>query len=473
MAAHQVLAVPLLELSADFRRTQKAVEAALAELRGSAVDLAREVGAFAQRADAQIGVLEARYAVLRERKLTTDELIADFLLRHGLQRSAAKLVAELAPQSRGMIDELAEMRAAAVSLRSGSLGPAMEWVQRHASRLRRVGSTLEFDLRVQEFVELLRAGDRHGAIAHATTYLAPAASTSSSSMTRLQELMGALAFPSPASCGISQVEALFATEAWVTLETRFLRDATLAAGLLRASPLRIALHAGIAALKSPWDAPPSRRPNPLANARRRWLHEVERNPDDSALLPSPSFESLVAHVVLAPTAAAPVAALWPIRASVPRLRRTHSLVLCALTGRPLRAAAVAPTATEAAVPDHDDDDTHDDDDHDDDMGHRHPHLDEADSPLGSSDEASGGAQALHVLSDPGRPLALPCGRVVGDAALLRCELRRRARDPASESHLDGEDSGGDALAALRRLGTVRCPFSNDDVPAARLRRLYL
>ncbi len=55
--------------------------------------------------------------------------------------------------------------------------PALEWCAANRARLKKSKSKLEFSLRVQEFVELVRAGATSDAIVYARTHLAPWSST--------------------------------------------------------------------------------------------------------------------------------------------------------------------------------------------------------------------------------------------------------------------------------------------------------
>ena len=71
--------------------------------------------------------------------------------------------------------ELRAIDEAVGSLRRRNLDVALAWAQSHGSRLRRLESPLEFELRVQQFVELVRQGRREAAIACAQEHLGPAA----------------------------------------------------------------------------------------------------------------------------------------------------------------------------------------------------------------------------------------------------------------------------------------------------------
>lgn len=92
-------------------------------------------------------------------------LIGDFLIRSG----EIDLVREMGRKRPELIDEfdleLEEMRrGVSDSLKEKQLTETLQWCADHRGNLKRIGSDLEFKLRRQEFVELLREGDVSGAL---------------------------------------------------------------------------------------------------------------------------------------------------------------------------------------------------------------------------------------------------------------------------------------------------------------------
>jgi len=69
------------------------------------------------------------------------------------------------------------------------------WCYENKSKLRKIHSTLELEIRVQEFVELVRKGRRVDAVKHARKYLAD--SQEEHHMEAVKKCMGLLAFPVP------------------------------------------------------------------------------------------------------------------------------------------------------------------------------------------------------------------------------------------------------------------------------------
>jgi macrophage erythroblast attacher len=90
-------------------------------------------------------------------------LLVDYLLREGYSESAAHLA-----QSKGItdlvdVDAFVACHRIERSLREGmSTSPALDWCKEHSKELKKVGSMLEFDLRLQQYIELVRQGHEAG-----------------------------------------------------------------------------------------------------------------------------------------------------------------------------------------------------------------------------------------------------------------------------------------------------------------------
>ncbi len=69
----------------------------------------------------------------------------------------------------------------------------VQWCYENKSKLRKIRSTLELEIRVQEFIELVRKGRRNEAVKHARKYLAD--SEGEEYISAVKKCMGLLAFP--------------------------------------------------------------------------------------------------------------------------------------------------------------------------------------------------------------------------------------------------------------------------------------
>lgn len=131
-----------------------------------------------------------REAALEWSKPRLARLTADHLARAGCLQTAGALAA--AEPSLGPLLDLHLFAGAApiaAALRARDCGPALAWCAEHGARLRRLRSRLEFDLRLQEFLELARSGQRAAAVAHARSTLSPWAGAH---LPDLQRVMAAL-----------------------------------------------------------------------------------------------------------------------------------------------------------------------------------------------------------------------------------------------------------------------------------------
>lgn len=145
---------------------------------------------------AQLGPLQ-RGHTLEWNKPRLERLIAEHLLRSGCPR-AAKQLADAGNLHQLLDLHIFEATARIVeSLRQHDCAPALAWCEENRAKLRKSKSRLEFDLRVQEFIELVRRDERMGAVAHARKHLAPWAEHY---LGDLQRAMAALALTKHTRC---------------------------------------------------------------------------------------------------------------------------------------------------------------------------------------------------------------------------------------------------------------------------------
>eukprot|EP00887_Chlorella_sp_A99_P005679 scaffold1.g5679.t1 len=175
-----------------------------------------------------------------------DRLLVDHLLRSDHQRLAAALTAKAG--IRDLVDAHIYEGAQAVveALRRRDARPALAWCDAHRGRLRKARSGLEFHLRMQEFVELVRGGRMLEAIAYARAHLAPWAGQH---MQRLQHVTALLAFTAATSC--PRYAPLLEEARWGELVGLFHQELHRLNLLPPTSLLSIHLQAGLCALKTP------------------------------------------------------------------------------------------------------------------------------------------------------------------------------------------------------------------------------
>lgn len=90
-------------------------------------------------------------------------LLVDYLLREGYAESAAHLAASQNIEELVDVDAFVACHKIERSLREErSTGPALAWCKENAKELKKQGSTLEFELRLQQYIELVRQGHEAG-----------------------------------------------------------------------------------------------------------------------------------------------------------------------------------------------------------------------------------------------------------------------------------------------------------------------
>ncbi|KAF4046614.1 CTLH/CRA C-terminal to LisH motif domain-containing protein [Phytophthora infestans] len=185
-----------------------------------------------------------------------DRLIADFLLGQGYLESA-KIIEDSKDVGHLVDHELhAECQAVLKDLQAHHTVKALTWCSQNGSRLRRLQSPLEFHLRLQDFIEFVRAHKPLEAVQHARTFLTPLAmqpdkqSLRDAAIGEVQIAMATLAFKSPEECGIETYEKIFAVDRWLTLEKMFRKAFNDVYGMHDPPSLCIALHAGLSTLNT-------------------------------------------------------------------------------------------------------------------------------------------------------------------------------------------------------------------------------
>ncbi|KJA23065.1 hypothetical protein HYPSUDRAFT_40183 [Hypholoma sublateritium FD-334 SS-4] len=175
-----------------------------------------------------------------------DRWLVDWCLRAGKEKSARSIAKEKGIETLVDIDLFSDIRRIEDALGRHSCTEALAWCSENKTALRKIKSTLEFDLRMQEYIELSRAGNRIEAIAYSKKYLI---SWQETHIAQIQQLSALLAFPSTTICG--PYKRLYDTSRWHTLAKSF-RLAIYNLNTLSTEPLlHLALYAGLVALKLP------------------------------------------------------------------------------------------------------------------------------------------------------------------------------------------------------------------------------
>ncbi|KAH6605089.1 negative regulation of gluconeogenesis [Trichoderma cornu-damae] len=191
---------------------------------------------------------DVKYEAWSRKRL--DRLLADYLLRHGYNNSARELAAEKGMENLVDVDTFVGMSRIREALLSGSVAEALAWCTENKKELRKMESKLEFMLRLQQYIELIRTQSEPKlveAIAHAKKYLTPYWNTYPKDV---KHACGLLAIP-PDGTATGLYGDLYKASRWSELADLF----TTAHNSLLALPsvplLHVALSSGLSALKTP------------------------------------------------------------------------------------------------------------------------------------------------------------------------------------------------------------------------------
>jgi macrophage erythroblast attacher len=176
-----------------------------------------------------------------------DRILVDFLLREGHYETADQLAREGEVAGLVNADLFEGSRQVEVGLRDKNCTVALAWCAHNRVRLEKLKSTLEFKIRLQEFVLVLKTGDRHAGLAYAQIHFPL---YTDRHLPAIQAVMALLAFtgkhPTSAKCTY-----YFAEERWDDLVKIFRNNNFVINSLASQSLLSTTLQSGLSVLKSP------------------------------------------------------------------------------------------------------------------------------------------------------------------------------------------------------------------------------
>ncbi|KAF9676755.1 hypothetical protein SADUNF_Sadunf08G0035900 [Salix dunnii] len=175
----------------------------------------------AQRCRARIDHLESAGAEnLSEWNNTRmKRILVDYMLRMSYYDTGLKLAESSNMLDLVDIDVFLEAKRVIDALQKREVAPALAWCADNKSRLKKSKSKFEFQLRLQEYVELVRAEDHLRAITYARKYLAPWAATH---MKEMQRVFAIVAFKGNPECAVYKI--FFEPKQWDYLVEQFKQE---------------------------------------------------------------------------------------------------------------------------------------------------------------------------------------------------------------------------------------------------------
>lgn len=179
-----------------------------------------------------------------------DRMIVDHCLRSGYYDTAVQLSKYSNIEDLTNIDMFLVCKTIEESLEKHETTKCLAWCHENRSKLRKIKSTLEFSLRQQEFIELVRSNQRLEAVRYAQKYFCTFDDlVGTSAQTDLEQVMGLLAYTPKTQ--IERYQVLFDVDRWQHLVSQFRTDNFKLYQLSDTSIFSITLQAGLSSLKTP------------------------------------------------------------------------------------------------------------------------------------------------------------------------------------------------------------------------------
>ncbi|RZC34312.1 macrophage erythroblast attacher [Asbolus verrucosus] len=186
-------------------------------------------------------------AVNQWRRKRLDRMVVEYFLRNGYYNAAITLAEKSDIKDLTNIDIFLTSREVEKSLSNHETAKCLLWCYDNKSKLRKLKSNMEFNLRIQEFVELIRSDRRMDAIKHARKHFP---SFEKEHLNTIQQVMALLAFP--VNTEIVPYKALLDETRWDILIEEFRQENYRLFQLAEQSVFTVALQAGLSALKTPY-----------------------------------------------------------------------------------------------------------------------------------------------------------------------------------------------------------------------------
>lgn len=176
-----------------------------------------------------------------------NRILVDYMLRMSYYDTAKILAERSNIQDLVDIEIFYEAKKVIDALQNKEVAPALAWCAENKSRLKKSKSKFEFQLRLQEFIELGRGADKLLAVKYARKHLVPWAATY---MKEFQKVFVTLVFKS--DTGLEKYKVLYEPKQWDFLIDQFKQEFCKLYGMTLEPLLNIYLQAGLSALKTPF-----------------------------------------------------------------------------------------------------------------------------------------------------------------------------------------------------------------------------
>ncbi|KAG9965566.1 protein FYV10, partial [Aureobasidium melanogenum] len=180
-------------------------------------------------------------------KVRLDRMLVDYLLRQGYIQSASQLAKEKKIEDLVDVQAFIESSRIEHSLQNGRTQECLAWCSENKQTLKKINSNLELELRLQQFIELVRSGDPQKLI-EATLHARKHLGTHQNDSYGLRA-GGLLA--NPPNTMTEPYKTMYSAARWQQLSELFVKTHHEIFSLPPRPLLHTALSAGLSALKTP------------------------------------------------------------------------------------------------------------------------------------------------------------------------------------------------------------------------------
>lgn len=180
------------------------------------------------------------------KRIRLDRLVIEHLLRMGYYETAEELAARSDVRHLTNLEIFQTSREVEDDLANHSTTKCVHWCIDNKSKLRKINSTIEFSLRVQEFIELVRQDQRFEAVKHSRRYFPAYKETQLDEICHVMGLLGYSADADNEYC-----KKYMDPRRWDQLVLDFRHENYRLFQLSNTSVFSAAVQAGLSALKTP------------------------------------------------------------------------------------------------------------------------------------------------------------------------------------------------------------------------------
>ncbi|KAJ3448424.1 e3 ubiquitin-protein transferase maea [Anaeramoeba flamelloides] len=198
---------------------------------------------------------------IKLRKLELNRKLTEYMFRKGYNKTGTMLT-ERHQFLKQLVDQslFLQGKKVSVSLSKHNLSIPLKWCLINRSKLKKIDSRFEFQLKKQQFIEIMRKGNRKEAINYARKNFPPWVGKCFS---EIKSVMGLLAFPTPNEQSSipneekepfeilpERYQLLYGEHSWRKLNELFTREHVVLFGLSESPSIEVEFKAGICAVKT-------------------------------------------------------------------------------------------------------------------------------------------------------------------------------------------------------------------------------